>query len=271
MKTVGFLGFGRMAGALAEGALKAGVLKGTNVFAFSPSLKSGAKLTKFGGRAVKNPAALFDSSDLIFLSVKPQKMFEAVAPLIAGRTPAEIRRKCFVSIAAGISIDRLQKTLGSGVSIVRVMPNTPALLGAGMSGVAKGRFASAAQEHGIKTILSSVGRVVSVPEKAMDAVTAISGSGPAYAFLLAESLIEGARALGLDRKVARELAHQTVFGAGLMLAHRAEEAGELRNQVTSPGGTTAAAIRIFEQHRFQDIVKRAVQAAAKRSKELARG
>jgi pyrroline-5-carboxylate reductase len=182
----------------------------------------------------------------------------------------ERRRRCFVSIAAGIPIARLEKALGRGVPVLRVMPNTPALLRAGASAVSRGRSATAAHERAVKTILDAVGVSVSVPERLMDAVTALSGSGPAYAFYLTEAMTEAGQALGLTADLARTLARQTVYGAGLMLRARPDDAAELRRQVTSPGGTTAAAVAVFDREKLKKRIAAALKAAAKRSAELSR-
>lgn len=166
---------------------------------------------------------------------------------------------------------QLESWLGEGVAVFRVMPNTPAMLLSGMSAVSRGRFGNSIQEKEIKKILSSVGEVAVVSEKWMDAVTAVSGSGPAYVFYLAEALIESAKKLGVDAKTAQLMARQTVFGAGQMLAKREESAEELRRKVTSPGGTTAAAMNVFEKKKFKEVVQQAVAAAARRSAELSKG
>lgn len=263
---IGFVGFGRMGSALAQGAVSAGVVQGSQVIAYDPDHHARATLKKLGGRSAANATEVLAKADFIFLCVKPQ-MMEVVLGEFQG--DPLVHKRCFVSIAAGITLGKLQETLGKKVSIFRVMPNTPALLAAGMSAVSCGRFGTSRQEARIRTILSSVGRVARVPERFMDVVTAVSGSGPAYVFYLAEALIQAARALGLPKQLARELVHQTIYGGGLMLAKRPESAEELRRQVTSPGGTTAAAMAFFDSQDLKRLIYDAVERAAERSAELA--
>lgn len=267
---IGFIGFGRMGGALANGAFNAKVLKPAQTIAYDPEPAIKSSLKKSSVRAASQPLEVVEKADIVFLCMKPQGMREAVLPLSLQAAPGSLKKKCFVSIAAGITIGRLESWLGDGVAVFRVMPNTPALLGAGMSAISRGRFGTSLQEKRVKQILSSVGEVVSVSEKWMDAVTAVSGSGPAYVFYLAEAMIAGAERLGISKDVARMLVHQTVHGAGLMLLNRPEAAEELRRQVTSPGGTTAAAVAFFDKKNFKTIVQQAVVAAAKRSAELSK-
>jgi pyrroline-5-carboxylate reductase len=212
-------------------------LKSSQVIAFDLDLNIRAAIKKSGVVLAEHPLEVVEKSEIVFLCVKPQNMKQAVLPLALQASPAALRKKCFVSIAAGITIARLESWLGDGVPVFRVMPNTPALLQAGMSAISRGRSGTLRQEKKIKEILSSVGETAGVPERWMDAVTAVSGSGPAYVFYLAEALIDGAKRVGLSAPVARLLAHQTIFGAGKMLAQRSEPADELRGQVTSPGGT----------------------------------
>ncbi len=265
---IGFIGFGRMGRALAQGAVAANVVKPKEICGFDQEAKALAVLKKLGGLALKDNATVVAKSDIVFLCVKPQGMKEALASI--QRPGTNLKSKCFVSIAAGIPISRLENWIGKGVAVFRVMPNTPALLSAGMSAVSRGKFGSASQERQIRKILSSVGDVVNLPEKFMDAVTAVSGSGPAYVFYLAESMIAGARRLGMSADIARRLVNQTIFGSGKMLIRRQESAEELRRQVTSPGGTTAAAIAHFESKDWKKIVEDAVKCAAQRSAQLAK-
>jgi pyrroline-5-carboxylate reductase len=211
-------------------------------------------------------AEVVRSSSYIWLCVKPQKMSEAIASF-AG---VSVTGKCFVSIAAGVPTEQIEKWLGLGASVIRVMPNTPSLLGAGMSALSRGKRARAPQATFVADILSSMGDCVLVPEKWMHAVTAVSGSGPAYIFYMAEAMVAAAQTLGLDKKTAERLVRQTIFGAGRMLKETGVDAAELRTQVTSPGGTTAAALSEFERQPFRRIVADALKKAVKRSKELSR-
>lgn len=265
---VGFIGFGRMGSALANGARAAKILSGKNIIAFDPDAKAQTAIKKSDVRSAKNLFDVLSGTSLIFLCVKPQQMKSVLSEIAEVAPAAALKKICFVSIAAGVTISTLEKGLGGKTPVIRVMPNTPALLNAGVSAMSRGRFASAAHMNAVKKILMSVGKVVLVPESSMDAVTAVSGSGPAYAFYLAEAMISAGAKLGLSAAIARELTHQTIYGAGLMLGSRSESAEELRSQVTSPGGTTAAAIAYFDERAVKAAISAGVERAAARSKEL---
>jgi pyrroline-5-carboxylate reductase len=263
---VGFIGFGRMGSVIAEGALRAGLIKRRDVIAYAPSPSTRRKIKKLGLALATDAAQVVRASEIVLLCVKPQKMadvFETLSTQTLGT-----RRRCFVSVAAGVTIKKLQARVGRPNTVIRVMPNTPALLGAGMSVVASGRGVASRHQAWVKKVLSSVGDVVTAPETWMDAVTALSGSGPAYVFYLAEALVEGAVKTGLPKETARRLVRQTIFGAGRMLKETGTDAAVLRHQVTSPGGTTAAAIEQFEKRKMKPLVAAALSAATKRSKEL---
>jgi pyrroline-5-carboxylate reductase len=262
---VGFIGFGRMGGVIAERALQAKQFKASDACAYAPSGKTRSRIKKLGLRVEKSAADVVRKSKFVWLCVKPQKMGEALASFKNER----ISGKCFVSIAAGVPAARIEKEL-KGASVIRVMPNTPSLLGAGMSGISRGKNASRAQEKWVANVLSSLGEAAGVNEKLMHAVTAVSGSGPAYIFYMAEAMTAAAKKLGLKDDLAARLVRETIFGAGRMLKETTSDAGELRRQVTSPGGTTAAAIAEFDRRGFQKIVADALKKAVKRSKELSR-
>jgi pyrroline-5-carboxylate reductase len=257
-----------MGSALAMGAVGAGILRKNDVVVRDSSKSVFARRTGFP--TVSTVDALLDRCGLIFLCIKPQKMDEVLNDVAAALENRDSGKFCFVSIAAGVPLSRIEKKCGKKASLFRVMPNTPALLKAGMSALARGRRADKAKEKTVVSILKIVGEVVVVPEKHMDAVTALSGSGPAYGFYLAEGMIGAAVSLGISKELARVLVHQTLFGAGAMLKNRADSAEELRRQVTSPGGTTAAAIAELERKNFLNIVEGAVMKAAQRSKQLAK-
>lgn len=262
---IGFIGFGRMGSALVKGAIASKFLKPSQLIVFDSSVEARRSAKVLRLQVATDASEVVRKSDIVFLCVKPQGM-EVVLSELKGLK----KKTSFVSIAAGIPIGKLERWLGKNVSVFRVMPNTPALLQAGMSALSRGKYGTLAQERRVKQILSSVGTVVVLPEKMMDAVTAVSGSGPAYVFYLAEALIQGAQQQGLGVALARTLVHQTIYGAGLMLAQRSESAEELRRQVTSPGGTTAAAVAVFDQKNLKKIVEKAVRMAAQRSVELAK-
>jgi len=186
------------------------------------------------------------------------------------RIVVETGSRRVVSIVAGVSIAQLETWIGPGVAVLRAMPNTPAVLGAAASAVAGGSLVSEDDYTWAETVLSALGIVARLPEYQLDAVTGLSGSGPAYVFLLAEALIEAGVNEGLDREVSRLLAVQTLLGSARLLAETDDLPETLRAGVTSPGGTTAAALRVLEAHGFRSSVLEAVAAAAARSRELGR-
>ncbi len=205
--------------------------------------------------------------DTVLLVVKPQDV-DAVARRIG---PHLAEGAVVVSLAAGVSTSYLAERLPAGSAIVRVMPNTPALVGEGMAALSRGAGVGDAQVERAAAVLAACGRVVEVPEYQQDAVTAVSGSGPAYVFYVADALIEAGVVLGLPRPIARELAVQTLVGAAVMLRDTGEHPAILREQVTSPGGTTAAALRELDARAVRAAFVSAVAAAGARSAELAGG
>jgi pyrroline-5-carboxylate reductase len=200
------------------------------------------------------------AADAAVLATKPHDIRDACAGL-AGT-------KRVLSIAAGITIASLEKELGAGTAVVRAMPNLPAVVGAGVAAIAPGTAAGDADLEWAASVLGAVGAVVSVPERLLDAVTGVSGSGPAYLFLVAEALIEAGVLNGLPRDVATTLALHTVLGAGRMLTELGETPEALRTQVTTPGGTTAAALHVFEAAGLRAAFLDAVSAATARAREL---
>lgn len=203
-------------------------------------------------------------ADVILLVVKPQD----VPSLLTEISGAVDSRATVLSLAAGIRTTTIEEALPAGVAVVRAMPNTPALVGEGMFGVSAGSSCSNEQIQAVVRLLEAGGEVVVVDESAQDAVTAVSGSGPAYVFYLAEAMIAGGIAQGLDEETARKLATQTLVGSAKLLAESEENAQELRRRVTSPGGTTHAAITTFDDRGVKDGIVAGVAAAAARSAEL---
>lgn len=203
-------------------------------------------------------------ADVVLVVVKPQDVvtvLDEVADVVdAGAT--------VVSLAAGVRIATFEERLPDGVAVVRAMPNTPALVGEGMFGISPGSACDDEKLATVEALLATGGRVVVVPEEQQDAVTAVSGSGPAYVFYLAEAMIDGGVASGLDRDTARALAEQTIKGAAALLAGSDDEPAELRRRVTSPNGTTHAAITTFDEHGVDAGLRAGVEAAARRSAEL---
>jgi pyrroline-5-carboxylate reductase len=206
-----------------------------------------------------------EKSDVLVLAVKPQSMPEVLSDL----KPRVSAEQLVISIAAGVPISALVAGLGADRRIVRVMPNTPALLGVGASAFAPGPGVLPDDEALVRTFLGSVGRVVQVPERLLDAVTGLSGSGPAFVYLIIEALSDGGVRMGLPRDIAMTLAAQTVLGAARMVLETGLHPGVLKDQVTSPGGTTIAGLHVLERGGVRGALIDAVVAAASRSSELA--
>ncbi|GGD20336.1 pyrroline-5-carboxylate reductase [Nocardioides daphniae] len=223
------------------------------------------ELTEKHGIAVVDNVTAAQQADTLVVAVKPQVVAAVLTEVADSLRPGQI----VISLAAGVTIATLEGLVPAGVVVIRVMPNTPALVGAGMSVMSPGSAATDDALAEAESLLSACGRVLTLPEKQIDAVTAISGSGPAYVFLVAEALIESGVHLGLPRDVATELAVQTLLGSATMLSETGTHPTLLREQVTSPGGTTAAALGQLEQHGLRAAFVAATAAARDRSVELA--
>lgn len=256
------VGGGKMGGALVAGLLRAGWARPEELVVVEPVAARREELaTAHDGLGV---AAEIPAADGAVVAVKPADVAAACAAL-AGAGVARV-----LSIAAGVTLARLEGWLGSGVPVVRAMPNTPALVGSGAAAIAAGSSAGPADLDWAEGILSAVGVVVRVGEPALDAVTGLSGSGPAYVFLVAEALTEAGVLNGLSRDVSRTLVVQTLLGSARLLAESGQEAADLRAAVTSPGGTTAAGVRALEAAAVRSALLEAVAAATERSRELGR-
>ncbi len=205
------------------------------------------------------------AADVVILAVKPQELPEVLAELRA----AGVRDKLIVSIAAGVTTALIEKRLG-GAKVIRVMPNLPATINEGMSGICRGKRATPKDAVLVQGFFEAVGKTVMVPEKMMDAVTAVSGSGPAYVFLVVESLIKAARSLGFDKAQAKALVYQTLLGSAHLLEKSADDADVLRQKVTSKGGTTQAAIDVFMKKDVAGIFTAALKAAHQRARQLSK-
>lgn len=266
---VGFIGGGNMAGALIRGLLAAELYEPGEIIASDVDKPKLAQLRrKHGVDITTDNLELVGSAKIVVLAVKPQILDEVLTHLL----PAVTVEHLFLSIAAGVPIARLEAGLGGRARVLRAMPNTPSLLAKGMSVVARGRFATAADEKLGLTLLQAVGEAISVPdEKMLDAVTGLSGSGPAYVYRFAESMVAGGVAAGLPAAIAKQLTLQTILGAAAMLKETGETPEALRAQVTSPGGTTFAGLSELERQGFKDAVIAAIIAATRRSQELGRG
>ena len=261
-----FIGGGNMAEALMSGMLEAGEVSADAVTVTDIREERLSELAgRFGVRTSMDNATAVAGADMVWLCVKPQQMEGVVAPLKGKAEDA-----LFVSIAAGVPTRRIEGFLGDDtVRVARVMPNTPALVGEGAAGISSGRRATAADVERVRRLMACVGLAVVVPEADLHAVTALSGSGPAYVFYLVEAMVRGAESLGLESEQARDLAVQTVIGAGKLLRETGLPPSDLRERVTSKGGTTAAALEAFETGNVGGGLTEGVKAAAARSKELA--
>lgn len=207
-----------------------------------------------------------ESSDVIILAVKPQN-FDEVLSQLSGLIA---KNQLVISIAAGITTEYIEKRLGRNVRVIRTMPNLPAQIGEGMTGICKGKKATPADLREAVKIFENIGKTLIVQEKWIDAITAVSGSGPAYVFLFAENFIKAAKALGFNDAQAKALVSQTMRGSLDLLEQSTEDAGTLRERVTSKGGTTAAALEVFGRAGYEKTFKNALMAAKKRAKELAK-
>ncbi len=264
-ETVGFIGAGRMATALASGFVKQSAIAADQLFACDPSRQASETFkTQTGGTILEDHAGLLERSKIIFLAVKPQ-----VLPEVAASLARNLRNDhLIVSIAAGVRLSQLEGYLQGHQQIIRVMPNTPALVGAGAAGVSCAPAVSKQRRDFVLQLLSTVGICHEVKEHLLDAVTGLSGSGPAYIFQVIEALSDGGVKEGLPRDIATELAAQTVLGAAKMVLETGEHPGRLKDAVTSPAGTTIAAVAALERGGMRAALIDAVQAAASRSREL---
>jgi len=267
MNTIGFVGSGNMAEALIKGIIAAQLYQPKNVMMADVRAERLELLAaEYNVRPVENNTALTAAADVVVLSIKPQNM-DDVLNEIKGTLK---RDSLVISIAAGITTTKIAAALGD-IPIIRVMPNTPALVGEGASALFAKNAGAESMALAMK-VFGAVGKAVVVDrEELIDAVTAVSGSGPAYFFLLAEEMIKAGEKLGLDEATAKKLVLQTAKGAALLAEQadgRGETAAQLRRKVTSPGGTTEAALKVFAERQFSKLVTQALTAARDRSKEL---
>jgi pyrroline-5-carboxylate reductase len=266
MGTVAIFGAGVMGETLLSGLLRAGRPVDALVITERRGDRAAELTEKYGVRVLDNEEAAA-LADTLVLVVKPQDM----GGLLTEIAPHVEQGNLVVSLAAGITTAFLESHLPAGRAVVRVMPNTPALVDQGMAAISAGAHCDPEHLSEAESLLAATGKVVEVPEKLQDAVTAISGSGPAYIFYVVEAMIEAGVVLGMPRSTATELVVQTLYGAATMIKETGQHPTVLREQVTSPGGTTAAALRTLDDHKVRAAFITAMEAAAKRSAELAGG
>ncbi|WP_188838540.1 pyrroline-5-carboxylate reductase [Flexivirga endophytica] len=262
-RRVAFLGVGMMGEALLSGLLRSG--DPTRIVVSDHSAERQAQVAeKYGVQSATTAEAVAGATTVI-AAVKPPDMGALLDEIAAGLEPGAL----VISVAAGITTAYLEAHLPEGTPVVRVMPNTPALVGEGMTAISPGTHSESRHLAAAQDLLSSSGTVISVPESKLDTVTAISGSGPAYVFYVVEAMVEAGVLLGLPRDTSTELVVQTLYGAATMLKETGDHPSLLRERVSSPGGTTIAALRQLDDHKVRAAFLTAMEAAARRSAELA--
>jgi pyrroline-5-carboxylate reductase len=267
-RKVGFIGGGNMGEALIKGLLAANLVPPEAIYASDVKIERLRALDQqYGVQLMNDNAELVREVDIVILAVKPQ-ILPAVARQIAS---AVTRKKLLISIAAGVSTTTIRAALGKEARLIRVMPNTPALVLEGVTAVAKAEGLEPGDLDTAGEIFSAVGRVVTLEEDLMDAVTGLSGSGPAYVAVVVESLADGGVKMGLDRLTAMTLATQTVLGAARLMLETGMHPGALKDMVSSPGGTTIAGIAAMEEGGIRNTLIKTVERATQRSRELGRG
>jgi len=270
-KKIGFIGGGNMAEAIIKGLLSSSIIKASNIFVSEPNNKRQNFLTsEYKIKVLKSNVDLAKKSDVLIAAVKPQIMWE----VLSGIADNVDSKKLVISVAAGYPVSQIEKALKQGkkkkLCVVRTMPNTPSVVLEGVTAITAGKSVSKSDLKISHEIFQAVGRTVEVPEEQIDAVTGLSGSGPAYIFMIIEALSDAGVKMGLSRDVANELTIQTVLGSALLVRETGTTPGELKNRVTSPGGTTIAGLHALEKGSLRATLMNAVEKATLRSKELAK-
>ncbi len=264
-KKICFIGSGNMAEALVRGLIRAGSAEAGDIATTDTRDEQLERFrTSFGVRVSKDNHAAAKEAEVIILSVKPQTMNKALDQIASAIDP----QKLVISIAAGVPIAAIEHKLGRGARIVRAMPNTPALVGAGATAIASGEHATEDDMAIAKALFDAVGVTVTVEEGLIDAVTGLSGSGPAYLFLIIEALSDAGVKVGLPRHTAQKLAAQTVLGSARLQIETGTHPGQLKDQVTSPGGTAIAGLHTLEAGGLRTTLINAVETATNRAREL---
>jgi pyrroline-5-carboxylate reductase len=267
-KKFAILGCGNMGVALLRGMLDGGAVQPADVAVHNRrDERTHALAERFGVRPAASNREAVEGAEVVLLAVKPQILPRVLEELRGALRPDAL----ILSVAAGISTGRMEATLGGSPRVVRAMPNTPALIKQGATAIAAGAFATEADLAVAEAVLGAVGRVCVLDEVHLDAVTGLSGSGPAYVFLIIEAFADAGVKVGLSREVALELAVQTIQGAARMLQETREHPGKLKDQVTSPGGTAIAGLHTLEEGGLRTTIMNAVEAATHRARELGQG
>jgi pyrroline-5-carboxylate reductase len=267
---IGIIGAGAMGGALCRGLVNSGAVPAENILVSDPHIAHAQALQQaLGIRVAENNQEVARTADIVVLAIKPYSMDAVLEEIHASLSrPDGVPNPLLISIAAGVPIKRIEHPLEPGIPVIRAMPNTPAQVMRGACAYCKGTSANTLHTSLAGEIFRSVGIAVEVPESMMDAVTALSGSGPAYVYLMIEALVDGGVKVGLPRDIAHQLASQTVLGAARMVIETGMHPAQLRDMVTTPAGTTIAAIAALEHSGVRAALIDAVECAARRSREL---
>jgi len=264
-RAIGVIGAGKMGSAMIHGIFKAGVSSYNQIMVSDEAAGALTALkSETGVTIARNNEELVKTSEIIILAVKPDRVRPVLEEVRDALTPEHL----IISVAAGIRIAQIVEVVGPNTAVIRVMPNTPALIGVGASAYSLGKRVKEKDIGPARMILEAMGVAVELPEKYMDAVTGLSGSGPAFIFMVLQAMVDAGVKLGLPPTIAAKLAAQTVMGAGQMMLETKKSPAELREQVSSPGGTTVAGIAALEKGNLRKVIMDAVEAAAKRSAEL---
>lgn len=259
------IGAGAMGSAIARGVIAAGLFAPDRItMADVDESRLAALAAELGVETTSDNARAVSGAGAVVIAVKPGMVSGVLAGIRGAVSPSHL----VISFAAGVRLDSIENGLPEGAGVVRAMPNTPCLIGAGATGYSRGSAATDAQAALARKLFEAVGMAVEVPESLMEAVTGLSGSGPAYIYLMIEAMSDAGVRVGLPRDIALKLAGQTVLGAARMVVETGEHPARLKDQVTSPGGTTIAAIDVLEHSGFRSALMEAVKAAAKRAEEL---